>query len=112
MHEMSLAQSVIDSVLREMASRNLAAIKKIVLRIGPWSGVMADALQFNYDILRADTPLSGTELVIQETGLRVRCSACAQEFAVHDFLDRCPRCQSKQIQLIGGDEMDIAYLET
>jgi hydrogenase nickel incorporation protein HypA/HybF len=111
MHETSLAQSVIDSVMREMTARHLDAVQKIVLRVGPWSGVMPEALQFNYEVLRADTPLAHTELVIQETSLHAHCTACQFDFIIAD-LNACPRCRSEQIQLNGGDELDIAFLET
>jgi hydrogenase nickel incorporation protein HypA/HybF len=66
MHELSIAQSVLRSVLSEMDRRRLSSVKKIHLRIGPWSGVMADAVQFNFDVLRVDTPLRDAQLVIEE----------------------------------------------
>jgi hydrogenase nickel incorporation protein HypA/HybF len=111
MHELSIAQSVIDSVLREMAVRRLPSIKKIVLRIGPWSGVMPDSVQFSFDILRTDTPLCNAQLIIQETFLQAHCRACRHDFEIKEITFACPQCESDQIEIHGGDELDIAYLE-
>jgi hydrogenase nickel incorporation protein HypA/HybF len=108
LHELSIAQSVIDTVLREMAARQLAPASTIVLRIGPLSGVMADAVQFGFDSLRQGTPLEKTLLVIEETTITGECQSCHQTVQLRDLQFLCPACGSQDLHLSGGDELDIA----
>ena len=109
---MSIAQSVIATVLTEMNRQNLRSIKKIFLRIGPWSGVLAEAVQFNFDILRNDTPLHNAQLVIEETAPQAHCPACDQDFAIQAMSLICPNCGCEPVRIQGGDELEIARLET
>lgn len=109
MHELSIAQSVIDAVLREMTARKLPPASTIVLRIGPLSGVMADAVQFGFESLRQGTPLEKTQLVIEETAITGECQNCRQTFQLRDLRFLCPACGSQDLHLSGGDELDIAH---
>ncbi len=109
MHEMSIAQAVIDTVLREMQHRGITRVSKIALRIGVWSGVMAEAVQFGYESLRLDTALQHTSLEIEQVGLQLYCRQCRQTTEVRAATLTCPSCRSDQIQVSGGDELDIAF---
>jgi len=111
MHELSIAQSIIATVLHEMENRHLSAVKKIVVRIGQLSGVFPDALQFSYEAIIPDTPLQKTALEIQNVPLRLVCSNCKHEFVAEDYVFTCPQCSSVEVEVINGYEMDIAYLE-
>ncbi len=111
MHELSIAQSVLRSVLSEMDRRRLSSVKKIHLRIGPWSGVMADAVQFNFDVLRVDTPLRDAQLVIEEPPPQGHCQQCGHTFPIQAMSLVCPQCGGESVRLQGGDELEIAALE-
>lgn len=110
MHELSIAQAVIDTVLQEMQQRRIAQVSKIVLRIGPWSGVMADSVQFGFEQLRKDTLLYSTDLEIIETGLQLHCRSCSQTTEVHSATFACPVCHSDHIEIKGGDELLIDFV--
>jgi len=109
---MSIAQSVIATVLTEMDRHRLRSVQKIVLRIGPWSGVLAEAVQFNFDLLRGDTPLCHAQLVIEETAPQGHCPACERDFAIQELNLMCPHCGCEPVRIQGGDELLIARLET
>jgi len=57
MHEMGIANSVIDAVREEIARRPGARASKVGLRLGEWSGVDAESLRFCLEVL-----VKGTEL--------------------------------------------------
>ena len=111
MHELSIAQSILDTVLQEMESRQLPPISKIVVHVGALSGVVPEALQFGFDALKKQTPLENTELSIEMIPVRGHCTDCGADFEVENFAFSCPQCQSGQIQMTCGDELNIAYLE-
>lgn len=111
MHELSIAQSIYETVLQEMASRELPAVSAVGVRVGALSGVLPDALQFSFEAIIVDTPLDGCKLAIEAIPVRGTCKSCGKDFEVKDFLFCCPACQSGQIEVTHGYELEIAYLE-
>jgi hydrogenase nickel incorporation protein HypA/HybF len=111
MHELSIAQSIVD-VVREEAARHAAGrVIRIGLRIGELSGVNADALRFGFQMTVQETDLKDVDLDIEEVALRHRCTQCACEFAVADYEISCPSCGTLETRAVAGDEMQVAYLE-
>lgn len=65
MHEMGIAQSVMDIVEKQMAAHPGAQARTIGLRIGAYAGIDASSLTFCFECLKADTPLSAAALQIE-----------------------------------------------
>lgn len=111
MHELSIATSILEAVENE-ARRNPGARFKVVgLRIGEVSGVDVDALTFGWEIITKDTEWEKLRLAIEAVPRRNLCTECGCEFAVKDYEIRCPECRSPATKNLGGDELDIAYIE-
>jgi hydrogenase nickel incorporation protein HypA/HybF len=111
MHELSIAASIVDAVLQEIRRQNLQHVQTIVVRAGALSNVVPESLQFGFEAIIPGTPLAETKLRIEQVPVQGKCRACHQEFEIHDFIFSCPRCQSEQIDVTRGEELDIAYLE-
>ena len=111
MHELSIAQSILDSA-REHAARHAGRrVLRIGVRIGEISGVNADALEFCFDMTTKDTELEGAALDLERVAVRYRCGACGTEFRAEDFTAACPSCASDQARMVAGDELALSYLE-
>jgi hydrogenase nickel incorporation protein HypA/HybF len=111
MHELSIAQSILDIVSRQVESDKLPAVKKIVVRVGALSGVMPDALQFSFEAIIPDTALASSVLEIEQLAIQGKCLECEKQFDVKDFFFACPDCHSTRIEVVRGYELDIAYVE-
>lgn len=111
MHELSIAEAIIQAVIREKISRNLSRIEAVGVRVGSLSGVLPDALQFSFETAVEGTVLSGTRLSIDRVEARGQCRDCSSQFEVEDLWFKCPECDSEQIDLLSGSELDISYLE-
>ena len=111
MHELSIANSILDIVLNEKKINNLPEVKAIGLRIGALSGIFPDALEFSFDAIKKDTPLENTILEISEIPVTGICKSCNENFSVSDLIFSCPRCHSTSIEVDKGQEMDIEYLD-
>lgn len=111
MHELSIAQSIIETVQHEMTARAVPAVTEIGLRIGVLSGVLPDALEFGFEALIAETPLEGCRLEIEHVPAQGQCLVCEKVFEVEEFFFSCPVCASGQVRVTQGYELDIAYLE-
>ncbi len=111
MHELSIAMSIID-VVAEEAARQQARVDAVHLKVGVLSGVVADALQFSYEMACRDTPLQGSRLVIEEIPIVVFCSRCQVERTLESMqLFCCPECGTPSGDLRHGKELEVVALE-
>lgn len=111
MHELTIANSIVAHVKKEVERQDLPPVKAIIVRVGVLSDVVPEALEFNFDVIKADTPFSQTKLVIETVPLKGKCQKCDHEFSVENYAFFCPICNSGQITVTQGEELDIAYLE-
>ena len=111
MHELSIANSILNIVLKEKTTKNLPEIKAVGLKIGSLGGIFPDALEFSFDAIKKETPLENTKLEISEVPVSAICNSCNENFSVTDLIFACPCCHSSSIEVEKGQEMDIEYLE-
>lgn len=111
MHELSIASAILDTVQTEARRRPGARITKVGVRIGELSGVDPEALSFGFDALQQGTGLEPLALEIDYRPRRQRCGNCQREFVVSDYRVSCPACGATDTCCIGGDELEVAYLE-
>lgn len=111
MHELGIAQSVLDAAAKELDGRPGALLRKVGLRIGELAGVDAEALRFSWECLTRETAFEGVLLEIENLAWQRRCPVCGLVFAVFNFQTLCPQCGTEETVHEAGDELDVAYLE-
>lgn len=111
MHELGIANAILDTVRTEMENRGGARPQRVGLRIGELAAVNPEALRFAFEVLTQDSDFSGLVLDFEICPLRHRCPACGHDFDVKDYVFACPRCGTLRTECIGGDELELAYLE-
>lgn len=111
MHEMGIANSVVDAVRAEARRFPNAHICKVGLRIGELAGVEPDAVSFCFEALVRGTELDPVALEIQYCPRKHRCSTCGHSFFVPGEGLECPLCGEVESQFVSGDELELAYLE-
>jgi len=111
MHELSIADAILDSVRSEAEKRPGAHVTKVGVRIGALSGVEPEALSFGFSALVQGTALEPLDLVIELVPRRQRCKACDLTFEVPEDVLTCPHCGNGETLMVGGDELDLTYLE-
>jgi hydrogenase nickel incorporation protein HypA/HybF len=111
MHEMGIANSVLEAVRTEMGRHPGTYPCKVGVRIGEMAAIDQDALRFCFEAMIQETDLASLELGIETCPLRYRCQVCGRDFVVRDYDSRCPQCASLETAYISGDELELAYLE-
>ena len=111
MHELSIAQSVLEAVRAEAARRPGARVCKVGLRVGELAGLDPESLRFGFEVLVRGTDLEALQLEIESCPRRQRCPQCGNEFVARDYEMTCPGCGAARTECLGGDELEIAYLE-
>lgn len=107
MHELSIAQSVVDQIAARLPG---AAIAVVRLRIGELSGVVPSAIEFCFPVAAAATPLADARLEIESVPGHCRCGDCGAEFRPADPILLC-RCGSARVAILAGEDLQIASVE-
>jgi hydrogenase nickel incorporation protein HypA/HybF len=110
-HELAVAQSLLEIVEQEARPYEGARVKRILLRIGRMSAVVPDALRFAFDAITRGGIAEGAALEIEEVALSIRCRACEEVFIVEDPFMICPQCEAVDVELVSGRELEIRSME-
>ncbi len=111
MHEMSLAEGVLqlveDTARREGARR----VKTVVLEIGTLASVEVEALRFCFDAVTRGSLAEGATLEIHPVQGAGWCLPCGATVPLEERYGICPRCGSCQVQPTAGTEMRVKEIE-
>jgi hydrogenase nickel incorporation protein HypA/HybF len=111
-HELALAQAIAEGVLAQAAACGATRVASVRLRIGEAAGVVPDALRSCFEMVAsAEPPLCGAQLAIEMVPHRARCGRCGEEFAVVDYIVRCPACHGWDAAVISGTELEVREME-
>jgi hydrogenase nickel incorporation protein HypA/HybF len=111
MHEMGIANSVLDAVRAETRRFTSRHVYKVGVRIGELAGVDPEAMAFCFDALVLGTELEPLALEIEYCLCRSQCRACGHSYAASPGTVECPQCGVADPKFLSGDELEIAYLE-
>ena len=107
MHELALAESIVDMVAEHAASRR---VQRITVEIGTLACVMPDALRFCFSLATTGTVLEGAKLEIVEVRAAARCRACGNIFFQDTFWAACP-CGERDFERLTGEELRVKEYE-
>ena len=111
MHEMGIANSILEAVQKEAMRYPGTRARKVGIRVGELAAIDQDALRFCFEVLARDTALDGLQLEIELCPRRHRCHDCDCNFIVREYDFRCPKCQKVTPQCVSGDELELAFVE-
>ena len=111
MHELGIAESILEIVRRYVPGGRASAVKNIRLRVGPFAGVVPDSLKFCFDALSGDADMTNAVLQIEQTPLTASCRECGNESEVKNFQFLCPACGSGNLEIISGKELEVIEIE-
>lgn len=111
MHEMSLAEGVLQLIEDAAKRESFAQVKTIWLEIGQLSSVEPEALAFCFDAVTRGSIAEGARLEFIAVPGSGWCMACAAAVPMEELYAACPRCGGYQLQVSGGTEMRVKELE-
>lgn len=111
MHELSIAQSIVDIVEETMNGEPETNLIEVVVDVGELVAVVPESLEFCYAALTDSTKYAGSKLVINILPVLARCDDCRQEFKVENITFVCPNCNSVKLKIFQGQELKISHLE-
>ena len=111
MHEMSLAEGVLQIVEDAARRQGFARVRAIRLEIGAMAAVEPEALRFCFDVVSRETVADGARLEIVATEGQGQCLECGRRMRVRERYAPCPGCGGHRVQIIAGMEMRVRELE-
>lgn len=111
MHEMSLAESVLQIIEDAACKQKFTRVKTVWLEIGQLACVEKESMRFCFDAAMSGSIAEHARLEIVEIAGRGQCVKCALEIPVAALYEPCPNCGSYEVRVTGGDEMRVKELE-
>jgi hydrogenase nickel incorporation protein HypA/HybF len=111
MHELSIAQNIVEIIRQSVTDENLGNVRGIRLKIGEVSGVVADTLEFSYTAITSATELSSSKLLIEKIPFKLKCKICGDESYNEFGLRICESCGSSDTEVLSGTELQIIEVE-
>ncbi len=112
MHELSIANRIVELVTEHLREVGAARATAITLRIGTLSCVHEDALRFSFDLVREGTPLAAAELRVVTVPVAIWCEACGREVVLPGIQKfACPDCGTPSGDIRAGRELDLESIE-
>lgn len=123
MHELSLAQALVDTAVRHSAGLSAGRIVRLDVRVGVLAGVDVESLTFCFELASRDTPAEGAELRVEVAPAVGRCRACGVERTLEtssilpgwtsfdpEAVGSCV-CGEQAFELVGGHELVLMQME-
>jgi len=111
MHELSICQRLLSQVAEVALNNGAKAVERIVIEVGPLSGVEPTLLARAFEVARSGSCAAHAELAIETTQVTVSCMVCgAQSRTVPNRL-LCGVCGGYRTHIVAGDEMRLLRVE-
>jgi hydrogenase nickel incorporation protein HypA/HybF len=107
-HELAIAESVLEIARRHAQGRRIVAVE---LKVGYLRQVVPSALTFAFELLVQETEAEGAALVIEEVPAAGTCHSCGAETGLPEFPLQCERCGGFDVEVTEGEELLVASLE-
>lgn len=111
-HELGIIEEIVLIAESELERAGAAGrVSRLTLRVGKLSGASPEALMTAFETVAPNTRLHGAELMIEEPLAVCNCIACGESSDVDGYVYACPKCDSGQVVIAGGQELQIASLD-
>jgi hydrogenase nickel incorporation protein HypA/HybF len=108
MHELSIAESIVDIAVRHARGR---PVSRVEVAVGHLRQVVPSALSFAFELVAQGTCVEGAELVLHEVPAAGRCAACGAESRLDGFPLNCRACGSGDVAIVAGEELRVESLD-
>ena len=108
MHELAIAESVVDIAVRHARGRRVV---KVELEVGHLRQVVPAALEFAFELVAKGTAVDGAELCMREVPAAGRCRSCGADTPLPAFPLACQSCAGLDVEVTQGEELRVESLD-
>jgi hydrogenase nickel incorporation protein HypA/HybF len=111
MHELGIAQNILEIVRQSVPDKQVAFVRWIRIRVGQLSGVVPDSLEFCFQAVVSETEMQKASLAIEQVPTIFQCKKCVSRFKAKDLEFLCPSCGNPDLEIISGKELEVVEIE-
>ncbi len=111
MHELSVAQNLLDVALHHAEQAGATRITDLYLVIGDLASIVDDSLQFHWTILTQGTLAEGSTLHFERIPMELACSECGHVYQLTSDEMACPNCGGVRVRVVRGEEFRLESIE-
>jgi len=111
MHELSIAQSIMERVETIRTEHDAPGIASVQLQVGTLSGVDPYALELAFTVAVEGTLYATTQCNIESIPASVDCRSCGKTTTPDGPFPICMNCDSTDIEVVAGRELMIETIE-
>lgn len=113
MHELSIAQNIVASVVDylERHHPHCNKVAAVGVRVGLLTDLSPDALAFGYEVSCKGTALDGSTIEIERVPVTALCQDCGKRTTVENLLFKCADCQRGNLEMETGMELDLVWVQ-
>lgn len=111
MHELAIAQNLLDIVCKVAAENSFVKVNKISIIAGELNTIVPDALEFGFLVSAEETVADKAKIEYTEIPALIKCKKCEEVFSWKEEGYKCPSCSNEQGEMIQGNELYIDYIE-
>ena len=109
MHELAISQNILDVAKAHMEGQQ--RLKKVVVECGPFSGIVAEALDYCFSVTALHMGYRGAALEIHELEAQAVCPVCRTQTAIKTMWATCDQCGHAPLTAQGGRELRVTSIE-
>jgi hydrogenase nickel incorporation protein HypA/HybF len=110
MHELSVAQSILEIVYDHVPEDQRPLVRSVRVRVGTMSGVVPDSLEFCFAAVIAEGPLASASIAIESIPFVLHCDSCGTESSNESGIPICPACGALA-RIVSGTELQVQDIE-
>ena len=114
MHELSMAQGIINAVLDTAEANNATEVTEVTVEVGRLAMINPEQLQFILGVLIENTIMEDAKINFEEIPAEIDCYDCdfKGEASLVDSdhyapIVRCPKCDSLSIEILNGKDIVV-----
>ncbi len=111
MHELSIAQDILEIIRLNVPPDELGQIESVRIKIGEFAGVVSDSLQFSFMAITSGTVMENVKLEITHVPFLIKCNACGKETSNEFGMMICSECGSGDTEIISGSELKVTEVK-
>lgn len=111
MHELAIANGIIEIVRSQAQEKGFKQVLEISLCVGEYSGIVPECLREFFPIAAAGTPAESAQLDFETIPASFQCLDCGYTGTVDRKKACCPQCGSLALKMTSGREFYVDKLK-
>jgi hydrogenase nickel incorporation protein HypA/HybF len=111
MHEISIIESILEVAEEKARENNSSSVTVIKLRLGQFTAIAQEALEFAFEVARQGTLAEHARLEIEVVPMVLHCVVCdLRPEPTGAMIFICPQC-GFPLKIVSGKELQIEFIE-